>query len=49
MATFDVSEKRLRNLNKTIHKGFVPKENRGGDHQSHKTIEKKKHVQRVFK
>lgn len=41
MAAFTISEKRLRNLNKYIFRGSVPVEKRGGDHRSHKSIEKK--------
>lgn len=41
MTAFNVSEKRLRNLNKTLFKGSVPVEKRGGDHCSHKSVEKK--------
>lgn len=48
MAVFSVTEKRLRLLNQTLVKGNMPKENRGGDHRSHKTIERKEKVRQFL-
>lgn len=48
IASFSVNEKRLRNLNKTLVKGQLPREKRGGDHRSHKSIEKKESLRRFL-
>ena len=48
MSVFSVNEKRLRNLNKTLVQGNLPKENRGGDHRSHKSVEKKESLRKFL-
>lgn len=48
MAAFTVNEKRLRSLNRTLVKGNQPKENRGGDHRSHKSVDKKESLRQFL-
>lgn len=47
-AVFSVSEKRLNSINKQTIQGNIPAENRGGDHKSHKSVNRKESLRQFL-
>lgn len=49
IAVFSVNEKRLNIINRTTVRGNIPKEKRGGDRKSYKSIDKKESLRNFIK